>query len=141
MLSMSAEDATAGADGPMLRPRVRRPVSFDNPNERPRGALRAAGFDLKALVRAKKRQPTFETILGQRSGIFLVEFYWRKPGARDWHAVAVNCDQRRVICNTLGVVPFHRPEVVNESADTLVRCNELERAHHVAGGSPHRAGY
>jgi len=97
------------------------PVDFGDSDGAPRKALRAAGFDLKATaIRRKKKQqqPTFETILGQRSGVFLVEFRWKLPGAGDWHAVAVNCDQRRVTCNTLGVVPFHCAEVINESAAT-----------------------
>ncbi len=94
------------------------PINFDDPNGSVRHALRAAGYDLKAVARPKKPQPRFEDILGQRSGIFLVEFYWRKPDGSDWHVVAVNCDQRRVFCNTLGGVPFHKPEVANESAKT-----------------------
>ena len=94
------------------------PINFDNPVARPRQAVREAGYDLKAIVKRGKNQPAFDVILGQRVGVFLVEFYWRKAGARDWHVVAINCDQRRVFCNTIGVVPFHKLEVVNESATT-----------------------
>ena len=61
-------------------------------------------------------------MLGQESGVFLVEFRWNKSstgGSRDgsWHVVALNCDQRRVFCNTLGVVPFQTSKA-NESAST-----------------------
>ena len=70
-----------------------------------------------ARVGSKARPPTFQTILGQRSGVFIVEFCWRKPGAHNWHAVAVNCEQRRVFCNTLGVVPFQL-EHAKESPET-----------------------
>ena len=60
-------------------------------------------------------------ILGLDSGVFFVEFYWTKADARDYHAVAVNCGQRRIFCNTLGVVPFsagknHRSEKTHEAA-------------------------
>ena len=84
------------------------PINFDDADGAPRRAVREAGYDLKALLKRGKPMPTFEVILGQRSGVFLVEFYWRKPGGGDWHVVAINCDQRRVFCNTLGVVPFHK---------------------------------
>ena len=46
-------------------------------------------------------------ILGLVSGVFFVEFFWRnKSDDSDFHTVAVNCDQRRVFCITLGVLPF-----------------------------------
>ena len=46
-------------------------------------------------------------ILGLVSGVFFVEFFWKnKSGESDFHVIAVNCDQRRVFCNTLGVIPF-----------------------------------
>ena len=64
-----------------------------------------AGYQL-ARVGTKKQPPTFRRVLQQRRGVFLVEFYWRKSDGADWHVVAVNCCQRRVWCNALGVVPF-----------------------------------
>ena len=58
-------------------------------------------------------------ILGLVSGVFFVEFFWKNKenGDSDFHVVAVNCDQRRVFCNTLGVIPFVAGKT-NESAAT-----------------------
>ena len=56
-------------------------------------------------------------VLGFDSGVFFVEFFWKKPGARDFHVVAVNCDQRMVYCNTLGRIPFSATKT-NESVKT-----------------------
>lgn len=119
--SSCAMDAFNAAVGSVVLTRVTvgvrdGPINFDDPNGAPRKAVREAGFDLKSF--GKKKPPSFETVLGQRSGVFMVEFYWRKQDGRDWHVVAVNCDQRRVFCNTLGVVPFHKIEVTNESLRT-----------------------
>ena len=120
----------ASASLTIVRRAARRPVNFDEHEGAPRKAVRAAGFDLKAVTadttKAKKKkqraaQPTFEQILGQRAGVFVVEFKWCKPGTGEFHAVAINCDQRRVFCNTLGVVPFHRADRANETAATHVR--------------------
>lgn len=53
----------------------------------------------------------FADVLGQRKGIYLVEFFWQKrmpngESCRDHHVVAVNCFRRLVLCNSRGVVPF-----------------------------------
>ena len=46
-------------------------------------------------------------ILGLVSGVFFVECFWRnKSDDSDFNTFAVNCDQRRVFCITLGVLPF-----------------------------------
>ena len=73
-------------------------------------AIEAAGFSMVAVVSGSKKKRTYPTmiqILGLVSGVFFVEFFWKnKSGDRDFHVVAVNCDQRRVFCSTLGVIPF-----------------------------------
>ena len=63
--------------------------------------------------------PTMVQVLGFDSGVFLVEFFWRRKetNAQDWHVVAVNCDMRRVFCNTLGVIPFNNG-LANEAEKT-----------------------
>ena len=66
-------------------------------------------------------------ILGFESGAFFVEFYWKRSdcACADWHVVAVNCDQRRIFCNTLGVIPFAAGKS-NESAKTHAKvCSRL----------------
>ena len=84
-------------------------------------AIQASGFAMVAVVSGSKKKrihPTMTQILGLVSGVFFVEFHWRnKDGDRDFHVVAANCDQRRVFCNTLGVIPFAAGKK-NESAAT-----------------------
>ena len=86
--------------------------------------IERAGFQLARVggKKAKRRPPSFATVLAQRRGVFLVEFYWRTNDAgagreADWHVVAVNCDQRRVWCNAAGVLPFAMGKA-RESAKT-----------------------
>ena len=65
------------------------------------------------------RPPKFEEVLGQQTGVFLYEYRWNKASAGAWRVVAINCDQRRVFCNTLGVVPFQMDKLKQkESAET-----------------------
>ena len=94
------------------------PVKYAHENEGDRGkavakpAIERAGYQLQRVggKKGKKHPPKMKQVLQQRSGVFLVEFYWRKrvdaEVASNWHVVAVNCDQRRVWCNALGVLPF-----------------------------------
>ena len=73
-------------------------------------AIEAAGFAMRKVFSGSKKKrtnPTMTQILGLVSGVFFVEFFWKnKSGESDFHVIAVNCDQRRVFCNTLGVIPF-----------------------------------
>jgi hypothetical protein len=84
-------------------------------------AIQASGFAMVAVVSGSKKKrihPTMTQILGLVSGVFFVEFHWRnKDGDRDFHVAAANCDQRRVFCSTLGVIPFAAGKK-NESAAT-----------------------
>ena len=92
--------------------------------------IQSHGFDLNPVWKGKKKHkvwPTMSEVLGFESGVFLVEFFWSKPGHRGWHAVAVNCDQRRVMCNTLGGIPF-QAQRAHESATTHA---EIKRDLHV----------
>ena len=87
-------------------------------------AIEAAGFAMRMVASGTKKKrvvPKMIQILGLVSGVFFVEFFWmNKDGDRDFHVVAVNCDQRRVFCNTLGVIPFATGKK-NESAATHAR--------------------
>ena len=58
-----------------------------------------------------------QEIMKQRRGVWLAEFFWQKQVAQspdhrimstisNFHTVAVNCDLRIVLCNTLVVIPF-----------------------------------
>ena len=73
-------------------------------------AIEAAGFAMVQVVSGPKKKraiPVMTQVLGHVSGVFFVEFFWKnKSGESDFHVVTVNCDQRRVFCNTLGVIPF-----------------------------------
>ena len=84
-------------------------------------AIKAAGFEMDRLTlgsKKKRTNPTMTQVLGLVSGVFFVEFFWKnKSGESDFHVVTVNCDQRRVFCNTLGVIPFAAGEK-HESAAT-----------------------
>ena len=87
-------------------------------------AIEAAGFAMRMVASGTKKKrvvPKMIQILGLVSGVFFVGFFWRnKDGDRDFHVVAVNFDQRRVFCNTLGVIPFATGKK-NESAATHAR--------------------
>ena len=73
----------------------------------------------KSSRKSKRNPPSFKQVLAFKSGVYLCEFYWksRETGQNDYHVVAVNCDQRHVFCNTLGVIPFAARQV-NESQNT-----------------------
>ena len=70
-------------------------------------AIEKAGYRLKR-VGNKKTPAKFACILQQKRGVYIVEYFWKnkESGEKNWHVVAVNCCQRRVFCNTLGVLPF-----------------------------------
>ena len=55
-------------------------------------------------------------------------FYWKiqETDKDDYHVVAVNCDQRHLFCNTLGIIPFATKQV-NESNKTHVRVSTILR--------------
>ena len=64
------------------------------------------GFQLQRMG-SKQSPPSLRKVLQQKQGVFIVEFYWRRSkDSCDWHVIAVNCHQRKVFCNTLGVLPF-----------------------------------
>ena len=91
--------------------------------------IQKRGLQLQKVNTGSKKQPkppTFKTILGQKDGVFLVEFRWNKPGGGSWHVVAVNCDQRRVFCNTLGVVPFQ----TSKAKESEATHDEVRRIFH-----------
>jgi hypothetical protein len=69
-------------------------------------AIQKNKYQLKAIKVKKHNPPTIVQLMSQRSGVFLVELYWRRGEEKEWHVVVVDCDQRRVKCNTLGVAPF-----------------------------------
>ena len=102
--------------------------------EQMRPSFEQAGYALDKLYvkRAKcKRQrnpPSLKQLLGFKSGVFLCEFYWKIPntGENDYHVVAVNCDQRHVFCNTLGVIPFAARQR-NESEKTHATVSSILR--------------
>ena len=60
-----------------------------------------------ALAHAKGQAPSFQTVLGQQSGCWLIEFRWADAGGGNYHVVLVNCCLRVVLCNTLGAIPFN----------------------------------
>jgi len=64
-----------------------------------------------------KRNPSMVMVMGQPQGRYLFEFGWNKPKARDYHVACIDCDNRVVLCNTLGVVPF-RYNNIRESQGT-----------------------
>merc|ERR1712185_461777 len=80
--------------------------------EQMRPVIESLDFALVQVYHGKRKQkrwPSMAEVLGYESGVFFVEFYWKKPGElSDFHVVAVNCDQRMVFCNTLGRIPFAR---------------------------------
>ena len=103
-----------------------------------------ADFTLRSV---KTKNINLQTLLSQKSGTFLLEFYWRKglqpkKCLSDFHVItgashtalktqtilcctsnkwrllcAVNCDRRYIFCNTLGIIPFSYVED-EESAET-----------------------
>ena len=90
-----------------------------------RPAIEQLGYALdklsvkKASGKRNRHAPPFKQVLGFKSGVYICEFYWRiqETGKNDYHVVAVNCDQRHVFCNTLGVIPFASGQV-NETKKT-----------------------
>ena len=108
---------------PLLsRESIKVPVSESGISyEEMRPEILAHGYALfEVSIRISKKQkrfPIMAEILGFESGVFFVEFFWNKPNARDFHVIAVNCDQRCVYCNTLGCIPFAANKR-NESTDT-----------------------
>jgi len=67
----------------------------------------------KSRRKSERNAPSFKQVLAFKSGVYLCEFYWksRETGQNDYHVVTVNCDQRHVFCNTLGVIPFAARQV------------------------------
>ena len=66
-------------------------------------------------------------VLGFKFGVYYCEFHWKNyvTNQNDFHVVAVNCDQRHVFCNTLGVIPFATGNT-NESKATHAKvCKQL----------------
>lgn len=72
-----------------------------------------AGYRLKIVKPRGVRQLTLEYLIGQKLGIFLVEFYVQNRGEGGassnsaFHVVVVDCFRRLVLCNTVGVLPFN----------------------------------
>lgn len=66
------------------------------------------GYGLVKVTKSKKNKnaPSFEDVLAQPAGVFLINYVWHRGGESDWHVICVDCDQRRVLCNSFGIVPF-----------------------------------
>lgn len=84
--------------------------------------LAAAGYALSRLYWDKKTKhnPSMKAVLGFESGVYVIEFHWRHriTNKCNHHVVAVNCNQRRVFCNRLGVIVF-----------STNKQNEMARTH------------
>ena len=82
----------------------------------------------KSSRKSERNAPSFKQVLAFKSGVYLCKFYWksRDTGQNDYHVVAVNCDQRHVFCNTLGVIPFAARQV-NESQNTHDKVSTILR--------------
>ena len=77
-------------------------VSYRHPN-----VQRVLWATEKVRVIALQPMPSMEELLMQPVGMFLIEFRWRNEAMDgDWHVLAVNCDRRCVLDNTLGIIPF-----------------------------------
>ena len=66
------------------------------------------GYGLVKVTKSKKNKnaPSFEDVLAQPAGVFLINYVWHRGGESDWHVICVDCDQRRVLCNSFGIVIF-----------------------------------
>ena len=77
-------------------------VAYHHPN-----VQRVVWATEKLRVLALVPMPSMEELLMQPFGMFLIEFRWRKETMDgDWHVLAVNCDRRCVMDNTLSIIPF-----------------------------------
>lgn len=83
-----------------------------------------AGYKLKRVKAQGVKDATLEYLLGQKCGVFLVEFFVQNrgsgsaPSSTAFHVVVVDCFRRLVLCNTLGILPFN-----------LHSCAESEGTH------------
>jgi hypothetical protein len=72
-----------------------------------------AGYKLKSLKPRGVQQATLQYLLGQKLGIYLVEFFVQNrgkggaPSNSAFHVVVVDCFRRLVLCNTIGILPFN----------------------------------
>ncbi len=81
--------------------------SVSYPFDEAKSSVRGAGF-FPVGIRGADIKLT--DTLGQRRGVFLVEFFWHKLYADgvsigNYHVVAVICFRRLALRNTMGVVP------------------------------------
>ena len=81
-------------------------------------------------------------VLGFDSGVFMVEFYWTNEGSGEsnWHVVAVNCDQRRLFCNTLGVIPFAAGKKHESAVAHAEVCDDLKNPNECSASGAWREG-
>lgn len=97
-----------------------------------------AGFRLKIVKPRGVRQLTLQYLMGQKLGIYLVEFYCQNrgeggaPSNSAFHMVVVDCFRRLVLCNTVGVLPFNL-HARAESEATHEEIRERLRVRNVCG--------
>ena len=137
-----AMDAFNLAIGQPILSRITIGVPFDPDKgisyEQMAPAIQAAGFGVVQVYSGSKRKknkiwPTMTEVLGFDSGVFMVEFYWTNEGSGEsnWHVVAVNCDQRRLFCNTLGVIPFAAGKKHESAVAHAEVCDDLKNPRRV----------
>ena len=114
----------------MLRSNL--PVTYDHP------AVQSLLSDIRIVLRQVRHAHDLVFYMGQASGVFIVEFYWRinrdlqkkkctvESKSSNWHVIVVNCDWRLIFCNTLGIIPF---------SDVYAR--ESEFSHHTVANRFH----
>ena len=133
-----AMDAFNLAIGQPILSRITIGVPFDPDKgisyEQMAPAIQAAGFGVVQVYSGSKSRkknkiwPKMTEVLGFDSGVFMVEFYWTNEGSGEsnWHVVAVNCDQRRLFCNTLGVIPFAAGKKHESAVAHAEVCDDLK---------------
>ena len=105
----------------------------------------------RVAERSSGLPPHMQEIMKQRRGVWLAEFFWEKQVAQssdqrsrstisNFHTVAINCDLRIVLCNTLGVIPFsynggdleHLPKAESvETHDAVAKLFSVREMCHV----------